>query len=148
MRVIVVVAQGCVSKVRTKSFNSIPHRYRRYHTGVRELRETRITGVRLRATASGSGTLIELEWFVAVILYRDFYHEGSTTSHRGGAHVEMRELFSLNRQTVSTQPSTENAHVPQPTTYRYTEYLYEVWYGSQPFIQYRTYWSYRTGGGV
>ena len=30
----------------------------------------------------------------------------------------------MNRKTVSTQPSTEKAHAPQPTTCRYTEYLH------------------------
>ena len=30
----------------------------------------------------------------------------------------------MNHKTVSTQPSTEKAHVEQPTTYRYTEYQY------------------------
>ena len=34
------------------------------------------------------------------------------------------KLLSLNRNTVATQPSTEKAHVPQPTTHRYTERLY------------------------
>ena len=65
---------------------------------------------------------IELQRFVAVLLYRGFYHRGSTAPlyvwHRGGVHVEMRKLFSLNRKTVSTQPSTEKKHThrnPQRT---------------------------------
>ena len=42
------------------------------------LRETRTSGGWLRATASGSGTLVELQRFVAVISHRGFYHGGST----------------------------------------------------------------------
>ena len=30
---------------------------------------------------------------VAVFLYRDFYHQGATVWHRGGAHVEVGKLF-------------------------------------------------------
>ena len=125
MRVIVVVAQGCVSKVRTKSFNSIPHRYRRYHTGVRELRETRITGVRLRATASGSGTLIELQRLIVVPLYRCFYHRGSTIWHRGGAQVEEKCSFFIESQNCIN--STKHRKSTRTAIYNVPIYRIRVW---------------------
>ena len=72
---------------------------------------------------SGPGTLVELQRFVAVLLYHGFITEsplyGTVAVHM---HVGMK-LLSFNRKTVSAQPSTEKEHVPQLTTYRYTEYL-------------------------
>ena len=51
-------------------------------------------------------------------LYGTVWHRVApygTVWHRGGALAEMSKLFSLNRKTVSTQPITDRARVPQPT---------------------------------
>ena len=49
-------------------FIRFPHRYRTYRTEVRRTRETRASGLRLRATASGFRIFLELQGFVAGLL--------------------------------------------------------------------------------
>ena len=57
---------------------------------------------------SGSETFtMELQRLVAALFHSDFYHWGSTS-----------EKFSLNRKTISTQPHTVTAHVPQRAIFR------------------------------
>ena len=112
-----VVAQRCVRKASAKLFDSISAQVSDLsHRGA----------IRAGNTQFGREVACYREWLrdtygAATICRRDF------TSRFGGAHAEMRKLFSLNRNTVSTQSSTERAHVPQPTAYRYTrstEYLH------------------------
>ena len=110
-----VVAQGCVKKARTNWFNWISAQVSELsHRGAITPRNTH-SGREVACCREWLRDTIELHWFVAVPLYRGFYHRGFTIWHRGGAHVERRKLFSWNRKTVSTQPRAEKAHVPQPT---------------------------------
>ena len=107
-----------------------PHRYRIYRTGVQYVRETRNSGARLRATASGSGTLMELQRFVADISHRGLgvhMQKWGSYFHWIGIRYPLnqapKEHTYRNLQRTDI-PGVQNTCMAMLATYPNTEYRY------------------------